>query len=130
LREIGEALKEDDSPIAVEGHTDNVPIHTVAFPSNWELATARATTIVRYLIDDRHYDPARLSATGFGEFRPTGDNTTAEGRGLNRRVDLVVLTEGSEGPPPRCRFRPQEKPRGGHRHRAQEDHLEDRLLRL
>jgi chemotaxis protein MotB len=101
LREIGEALKEDDSPIAVEGHTDNVPIHTAAFPSNWELATARATAIVRYMIDEMHYDPARLSATGFAEFRPAGDNATAEGRGLNRRVDLVVLTEGSEGPPPR-----------------------------
>lgn len=101
LREIGEALREDGSPIAVEGHTDNVPIHTAAFPSNWELASARATAIVRYLIDDLHYDPGRLSATAFGEFRPTGDNATPAGRGVNRRVDIVVLTEGSEGPPPR-----------------------------
>jgi chemotaxis protein MotB len=101
LLELGRALRDDGSPIAVEGHTDNRPIRNAQFSSNWELASARATAIVRYLIDELDYDPSRLSATGFAEFRPIGDNTTAEGRGLNRRVDVVVLTEGSEGPPPR-----------------------------
>ena len=101
LRDLAEVLKVADSPITVEGHTDDVPIKTALFPSNWELSTVRATSIVRYLIEQHGYDPMRLSATGFAEYRPVGDNATAEGRALNRRVDLVILTEGSGGPVPR-----------------------------
>ncbi len=100
LREIAETLKDASIPIAVEGHTDDVPIQTPQFPSNWELSTVRATTIVRYLIDTMRYDPMRLSATGFAEYRPVADNATPEGRALNRRVDLVILTEGTEAPAP------------------------------
>jgi chemotaxis protein MotB len=101
LRELAETLKVTNSPIAVEGHTDNVPISTPQFPSNWELSTVRATTIVRYLVEQHGYDPMRLSATGFAEYRPVGDNATPEGRAANRRVDLVILTEASEAPSPR-----------------------------
>jgi chemotaxis protein MotB len=101
LRDLAKALKVTDSPIAVEGHTDDVPISTPLFPSNWELSTVRATSIVRYLIEEQGYDPKRLSATGFAEYRPVADNATAEGRALNRRVDLVILTESAEGPTPR-----------------------------
>ena len=101
LHDLAETLKVADAPIAVEGHTDNVPISTQQFPSNWELSTVRATTIVRYLVEQQGYDPLRLSATGFAEYRPVGDNATADGRALNRRVDLVILTEASEGPVPR-----------------------------
>jgi len=78
-----------------------VPISTPLFPTNWELSTARATTIVRYLVDQDGYAPSRLSATGYAEFRPVGDNATAEGRGQNRRVDLVLLPEGVSGPAPK-----------------------------
>jgi chemotaxis protein MotB len=101
LRDLAEALKVTTSPIAVEGHTDDVPIKTPLFPSNWELSTVRATSIVRYLIEEQGYDPRRLSATGFAEYRPVGDNATALGRTSNRRVDLVILTEGTGGPAPR-----------------------------
>jgi chemotaxis protein MotB len=91
LKSVAMALRDEPGPVAVEGHTDNVPIHTAMFPSNWELSTARATTIVRYLIDRVGFDPRRLSATGFGEYRPEADNSTPEGRLRNRRVDLVLL---------------------------------------
>ena len=77
--------------IRVEGHTDNTPIHTAQFPSNWELSTARATYLLQYLISKTQISPARLSAVGYGEYRPIASNATAEGRAANRRVDLVVL---------------------------------------
>jgi chemotaxis protein MotB len=75
----------------IEGHTDNVPIHNLHFDSNWELSTARATELVKLFIYRYHLDPERLSASGFAEFRPVGDNDTAEGRALNRRIDIVIL---------------------------------------
>jgi chemotaxis protein MotB len=75
----------------VEGHTDNVPIRNARFPSNWELSTARATTVVAYLIERFKFAPERLSAGGYSEYRPVESNATAEGRSRNRRVDIVVL---------------------------------------
>jgi chemotaxis protein MotB len=78
--------------LSVEGHTDNVPI-SGRYPSNWELSTARATTVLRELIERHHLDPARLSAAGYAEGRPAATNDTAEGRGTNRRVELVVLAD-------------------------------------
>ncbi|HEU4401933.1 MAG TPA: flagellar motor protein MotB [Candidatus Polarisedimenticolia bacterium] len=101
LRAIGELLEPGSIPIIVEGHTDNTPIHTPQFPSNWELSTARAAKIVAYLIDELHYDPQRLSIAGYAEYRPVAENDTSEGRAANRRVDLVVLTEGSDGAAPK-----------------------------
>jgi chemotaxis protein MotB len=77
--------------IRVEGHTDNTPIHTALFPSNWELSTARATNILQYLISNSGISPHRLSAVGYGEYHPAAPNTTAAGRAINRRVDLVIL---------------------------------------
>lgn len=76
--------------LAVEGHTDNVPV-SGRYPSNWELSTARATTVLRELIDRHHIDGARLSAAGYADERPVASNETADGRGANRRVELVVL---------------------------------------
>ncbi|MDK2959817.1 MAG: chemotaxis protein MotB, partial [Bacillota bacterium] len=75
----------------VEGHTDNLPINTYRFPSNWELSTARATTVVRYLAEKHGIPPDRLSAAGYGEWRPVAPNDTPEHRAQNRRVDIVVL---------------------------------------
>jgi chemotaxis protein MotB len=77
--------------LRIEGHTDNVPIHNVHFPSNWELSTARATELVQLFILRYHVMPSRLSAAGFAEFHPVDDNSTPGGRAHNRRVDIVIL---------------------------------------
>jgi chemotaxis protein MotB len=84
----------------IEGHTDNVPIHNQHFDSNWELSTARATELVKLFIYRYRIDPGRLSASGFAEFRPVGDNDTAEGRAVNRRIDIVILNPVLGDPKP------------------------------
>ncbi len=88
---IASILAERQYRLRIEGHTDNVPIHTAQFASNWELSTARATELVRLLIVKHEFLPRRLSAAGFAEFHPIASNSTAEGRALNRRVDVVIL---------------------------------------
>lgn len=77
--------------LRVEGHTDNIPIHTAQMASNWELSTARATELVRFLITDHRFAPERLSAAGYAEYHPVASNLTAQGRAQNRRVDIVIL---------------------------------------
>jgi chemotaxis protein MotB len=77
--------------LRIEGHTDNIPIHTVQMPSNWELSTARATELVRVLIIGHRFAPARLSAAGYAEYHPIASNLTLQGRAQNRRVDIVIL---------------------------------------
>jgi chemotaxis protein MotB len=79
--------------IRIEGHTDNIPIHTAQIASNWELSTSRSTELVRLLIQRYRFAPARLSAAGFAEYHPIASNQTAQGRAQNRRVDLVILSE-------------------------------------
>jgi chemotaxis protein MotB len=81
-----------DRAVRVEGHTDNVPIHTAQFATNWELSTARASAIARFIIDKGRFDPAKLSAAGYAEFHPVATNDTEEGRTQNRRVDIILLT--------------------------------------
>ena len=93
---IAEKLRQLPYNLRVEGHTDNIPIQTAKYPSNWELSTSRATQVLRYLIGDSGLPPSRLSAVGYGEYRPVASNTTREGRGLNRRVDIVVLSTTAE----------------------------------
>ena len=78
--------------LRVEGHTDNVPIHTVQMDSNWELSTARSTELVRLMIQRYRFVPERLSAAGFAEYHPIATNQTPQGRAQNRRVDLVILS--------------------------------------
>jgi len=90
---VGDEIKGISNHICVEGHTDNLPIKTDKFPSNWELSTARATNVVRFLVEKRGFKPQRISARGFGEFRPLASNVTREGRSKNRRVDVVVLSD-------------------------------------
>lgn len=95
---------EGDVSLRVEGHTDDVPIQTGRFASNWELSTARATTVVTYLIEECGLAPARLSAAGYGEFHPRASNDSPENRARNRRVDVVILrpeTARAEEPPAR-----------------------------
>lgn len=91
LDRLAGILKQTDHPISVEGHTDNTPIETAQFPSNWELSTARATTIVKYLINRQHFNPAQLSGSGYGEFHPVASNSSFEGKRKNRRVDIVIM---------------------------------------
>src|SRR5690606_842790 len=92
LEELAATLAGLPNHIRVEGHTDNVPIRTVRFPSNWDLSVNRATTVVRYFLEHHEgFSPKRLSAAGYGEFRPIADNETPQGRQQNRRVDIVVL---------------------------------------
>lgn len=87
--------------VLVEGHTDNVPIQTAQFPSNWELSSVRAVMVVRVLTEFYRVKPELFSATGFGEFKPVADNATPENRAKNRRVELTVFTESSApGEPP------------------------------
>ena len=80
-----------DLKVGVEGHTDNVPIKHSGWKSNWELACARALSVVHFLIDDHAIAPTRLAAIGYGEFRPVDSNETNEGRARNRRVEIVIL---------------------------------------
>lgn len=91
LAQIGGVLKNfSDRRFQVEGHSDNVPIKSARFPSNWELSTTRALAVV-HLLTDMGVTPENLSAAGFGEFRPRADNDTDEGRKLNRRIEIVML---------------------------------------
>lgn len=80
------------NPIAIEGHTDDVPISNARFPSNWELSTARATSVLQHLIGAYGFPADRLTAAGYGEQRPIADNAAPSGRDQNRRVDIAVLS--------------------------------------
>jgi chemotaxis protein MotB len=94
LQQIGDILKTAvDKDIQVEGHTDNVPIRgtlTQVYPTNWELSTARAATVLHFLQDKVGISGERLSAVGYGEYQPVASNSTAEGRALNRRIQIVL----------------------------------------
>ncbi|MEW5947860.1 MAG: flagellar motor protein MotB [Thermodesulfobacteriota bacterium] len=99
LDEIARTLLRAPNHIRIEGHTDNVPINTPQFPSNWELSTARASAIIRHLLTYHPFDPRKLSAAGYGEYRPVAPNDNEDGRSKNRRVDIVILNSKGEGEP-------------------------------
>lgn len=88
---LAEVLKSRPENLRVEGHTDNVPIHTARFANNWELSTARATQLIQVLILKYGIPPSHLSAAGYGEFHPVAGNSTPDGRAQNRRLDVVIL---------------------------------------
>lgn len=90
IKKIAELMVQLDTEIAVQGHTDNLPIKTSLFPTNWELSTKRATNVVIFLVNECKIDPARLTATGNGEFKPIAPNDTEENRQKNRRIDIVI----------------------------------------
>jgi len=96
---IASMLRQRECRLRIEGHTDNVPIHTAQFSSNWELSTARATEIIRLLIVRDGYSANRLSAAGYAEYHPIASNATAEGRSMNRRIDIVVLGQEATAVP-------------------------------
>lgn len=95
LQKLAGILKPFSNPVRVEGHTDNRPIRTAIFPSNWELSSARAANVV-HLLAAAGLAPERMEVIGFGEHRPIAPNTTAEGRNRNRRV-LIVIMEQRDG---------------------------------
>lgn len=88
---IAGAIRDINNHIAVEGYTDDVPINTPNFPSNWELSTRRASNVVRYLVEEKGIAADRFAAVGYGEFRPIYPNDSEFNRAKNRRVDIVVL---------------------------------------
>jgi chemotaxis protein MotB len=89
IRAIAEVLAPTDFPVTIEGHTDNVPINTPQFPSNWELSAVRATTVLRLFVDS-NIAPDRLTAIGYADTRPVEPNLLAEGRARNRRVTILI----------------------------------------
>jgi chemotaxis protein MotB len=91
ITEVGKTLKPLPNFIRIEGHTDNLPIHNEQFPSNWELSSARANNVLQELIELCKIPPERLSATGYGEYRPRDLNDSEEHRQMNRRVDVLIL---------------------------------------
>jgi chemotaxis protein MotB len=93
LAEVAQALAGIDNPVRVEGHTDDVPINTARYRSNWELSTARATNVVSFLMQEHGMSPSRFSAAGYGEFHPRSANTSSAARAQNRRVDIVILND-------------------------------------
>ena len=92
LDKVARVFSEKDitQDIGVEGHTDNDPIKHSGWKSNWELSTARATSVLHYLIDAKGMDPKKLSATGYGEYRPVASNAAPEGKQKNRRVEIII----------------------------------------
>lgn len=92
---LAAVLKDRSEMLRIEGHTDNVPIHTAQFQSNWELSTARATELTKLFITHYEFSPDRLAAAGYAQYHPVDSNGTAEGRAHNRRVDIVVLKSGA-----------------------------------
>lgn len=106
LGSIADILRNQDNPIRVEGFTDNVPISTAQFPSNWELSSYRASTVVQLFIEEG-LAANRLAAIGYGEFQPIADNNTEQGRAANRRVVLMISKSGLLRPQLRDMTSPQ-----------------------
>ncbi|AXQ28209.1 flagellar motor protein MotD [Solimonas sp. K1W22B-7] len=98
MSRLASILRPFDNTLRIEGHTDNVPISTATFPSNWELSAARAASVV-HLFMREGVDPGRMTVAGFGEYHPAGDNATNEGRNHNRRVVIVVLADSQKPAP-------------------------------
>jgi chemotaxis protein MotB len=90
---VAAAVQRLPNGIRVEGHTDNIPIRTPKYGSNWELSTARASAVVAYLVQHTRIEPARLSAAGYGEFHPRVANDTPANRARNRRIDIIILED-------------------------------------
>ncbi|MGL4344520.1 MAG: flagellar motor protein MotB [Cellulosilyticaceae bacterium] len=93
LSQLGNQLKthsQEGYQMKLEGHTDNIPINTTQFPSNWELSSARAIAVAKFFIDEMSFSPESISAEGYGEYRPIADNSTPEGRAQNRRVEIKL----------------------------------------
>lgn len=102
LGKVAPILKDTPNYIRIEGHTDNLPIHTAEFPSNWELSAARATNVVQELVNQHRFPPQKLSVAAYGEYRPAVPNDSDYHRQLNRRVNLVILRSKFAGAEPQA----------------------------
>lgn len=91
LNQIGDKLHAINNDVVVEGFTDNVPIHTDEYPSNWELSVARAIQVVKFLTEEKSIEEDRISVSGFGEREPIDTNDTPEGRANNRRIEITIV---------------------------------------
>jgi chemotaxis protein MotB len=90
-KEIAHMLARLPQKVVISGHTDNVPIHTKEFPSNWELSSARAINFMKYILSQANLQPERFSAIGYGQYHPVASNDTAAGRQKNRRVEILIM---------------------------------------
>lgn len=93
IKDMFNIISTIDNPIRIEGHTDNNPIKTPQYPSNWELSTARSTNLIRYLVEDYKFNPSRLSVGAYGEYHPVVPNTSDANRAKNRRVEIMILSK-------------------------------------
>ena len=100
IEQIAKVLSQHGFYLRVEGYSDNQPIHTAQFKSNWQLSTARAMAVLLLLVNDSGLDPRKISLAGYGQYRPIADNASPEGRRMNRRVDLVVVAGVDPQPKP------------------------------
>jgi chemotaxis protein MotB len=100
LEHLAPELRRLPNPLRIEGHTDNVPIQTPLFPSNWELSVARSTSVVRYLVEKHGISPLRVAAIGYGEYRPIAPNDSPANKAKNRRIDIVILSMKNAGDEP------------------------------
>ena len=91
LQQLASIIKKLPNDIRIEGHTDNVPINTSVYPSNWHLSVARALSTAYYLITEQGLDPEKLSIVGYSEYKPIETNSTSSGRANNRRVDIIII---------------------------------------
>lgn len=96
--EMASMLVPHPKKVTVTGHTDNVPIHRAEFPSNWDLSVKRSVNFLKVLLENPNLDPTKFSATGVGEYHPVADNSTAEGRAKNRRVEVAILRDLTSTP--------------------------------
>ncbi len=93
LDQLVQPILEYPNPVRIEGHTDNIPIHTKSFPSNWELSASRAINVAKYFVDKHDVDPGRITSIGYAEHKPVASNDSPDGRAKNRRVDIVLLSD-------------------------------------
>jgi chemotaxis protein MotB len=98
LDRIAPVIRTLPNEIRIEGHTDNVPISTYEFKSNWELSVRRATEVVRYLVENGEISPNRISAAGYAEYRPVAENDSEANRALNRRIEIIVVNAADKKP--------------------------------
>ncbi len=93
LDQLVQPILEYSNPVRIEGHTDNIPINTKEFPSNWELSASRAINVAKYFIAKHNIDPGRITSIGYSEHKPVTSNDSPDGRAKNRRVDIVLLSK-------------------------------------
>jgi len=96
LNQLGELLKQTNKKVIIEGHTDDHPINSATLASNWELASLRATSVVRYLIKSQNMDPKRLAAISYADQKPLVPNDSAENRAKNRRIEILIVTDDTK----------------------------------